>query len=198
MENNKINNFLPLWLCPNLAWIKQYINCENPIIVNEQSFPKQTFRNHLDYGTFQGVKSFSVPLIKESRNGDFQNVRIDYSTNWDKQFFNALKTSYNKSPFFEYYDYQIEAILKEKHCNLWDLNIAFLNLILKALRISKPYSIKESLSLIIEFPKEEEIPVLQYYQVFEDKQPFLPNLSALDLVFNEGINAPDVLKKLFF
>jgi len=196
MENKELNNFLPLWLCPNLAWIKQYIDCEKPSIVNEKSFPKQTFRNHLDYGTFQGIKSFSVPLIKESRIGDYQNVRIDYSTNWDKQFFNALKTSYNKSPFFEYYDYQIEAILKEKNIHLWDLNLAFLNLILKALRISKTYSIEESSSLIIEQPKE--VPLLHYYQVFEDKQPFLPNLSALDLVFNEGINAPDILKKLLF
>jgi len=196
MENKELNTFLPLWLCPNLAWIKQYIDCEKPSIVNEKSFPKQTFRNHLDYGTFQGIKSFSVPLIKESRIGDYQNVRIDYSTNWDKQFFNALKTSYNKSPFFEYYDYQIEAILKEKNIHLWDLNLAFLNLILKALRISKTYSIEESSSLIIEQPKD--IPLLHYYQVFEDKQPFLPNLSALDLVFNEGINAPDILKKLLF
>ncbi len=196
MENKELNTFLPLWICPNLAWIKQYIDCEKPSIVNEKSFPKQTFRNHLDYGTFQGIKSFSVPLIKESRIGDYQNVRIDYSTNWDKQFFNALKTSYNKSPFFEYYDYQIEAILKEKNIHLWDLNLAFLNLILKALRISKTYSIEESSSLIIEQPKD--IPLLHYYQVFEDKQPFLPNLSALDLVFNEGINAPDILKKLLF
>ena len=39
-----------------------------------------------------------------------------------------------------------------------------------------------------------QIPV--YYQVFKDKQGFLPNLSMLDLMFNEGPNAVNYLKEL--
>jgi hypothetical protein len=35
-----------------------------------------------------------------------------------------------------------------------------------------------------------------YYQVFKDKTGFLPNMSILDLIFNEGLRAKEYLLKL--
>jgi hypothetical protein len=34
-----------------------------------------------------------------------------------------------------------------------------------------------------------------YYQVFQEKYGFVPNLSIIDLLFNEGPNAENILKK---
>ena len=36
----------------------------------------------------------------------------------------------------------------------------------------------------------------EYYQVFSTKFPFAPDLSVLDLIFNEGTEAIDYLKSL--
>jgi hypothetical protein len=36
----------------------------------------------------------------------------------------------------------------------------------------------------------------EYVQVFEDRNAFIPNLSILDLLFNEGTNAVPYLKSL--
>jgi hypothetical protein len=40
-----------------------------------------------------------------------------------------------------------------------------------------------------------EIPPLPYYQTFETENGFTENLSAFDLIFNEGPEAGDYLKK---
>nr|MDA3953458.1 WbqC family protein [Bacteroidales bacterium] len=38
--------------------------------------------------------------------------------------------------------------------------------------------------------------IVEYTQVFKEKHGFIPNLSIIDLLFNEGPNAPEILKIL--
>ena len=53
----------------------------------------------------------------------------------------------------------------------------------------------ESMFIIaIEAKKEKDWSMEPYPQVFEERHGFIPNLSILDLLFNEGTNALDYLK----
>jgi hypothetical protein len=64
-------------------------------------------------------------------------------------------------------------------------------MILRCLKAQKSLSFIDSESIEEQFILETP----SYYQVFNDKQAFIPHLSILDLLFNEGINASTYLKK---
>ena len=86
-----------------------------------------------------------------------------------------------------------------------DLNNAALTAVLKMLKVKKEIihttdyvreaenDLREAFS-----PKKQVDATLfpKYYQVFSEKFPFAPDLSVLDLVFNEGPEAVGYLREL--
>ena len=86
-----------------------------------------------------------------------------------------------------------------------DLNIMTFTVICESLQIEIPYLKTNSFQQVL--PKEEDFRFManakstldfdlkKYVQVFDEKHGFLPNLSILDLLFNEGPNALHYLEK---
>jgi hypothetical protein len=83
---------------------------------------------------------------------------------------------------------------------LIDFNKASIDFVMQSLRIKK--EIQQLGDNTIEVNKEaidwrleqqRDIAQKPYYQLFENKNGFLPNLSSLDLIFNEGNLAVDFL-----
>jgi hypothetical protein len=189
---NQINRVLPLYLLPSLDWFAEAIGAEVLTLGDEEQFTKQTERNRLNYGTFQGTKTFSIPIIHSSTSRGYNEVLISYETNWPQQLVNALRTAYGKSPFFEYYGYRFEAIILSKPSNLWTLNFNLLNEIINCLKIDIPILVQKIKAINSETLHE----VIPYYQVFSEKIEFQPNLTILDLIYNEGPDAIYVLRKM--
>ena len=189
---NHISNQLPLYLLPSVDWFAEAICAESIVLGDEEQFTKQTERNRLMYGTFQGTKTFSIPLINNTIGFGFDRVLISYDTNWPQQLVHALKTAYGKSPFFEYYGYRFEAIILSRPSNLWDLNFNLLSEIINCLKIDIPISIQKIKAINSETLHE----VIPYYQVFSEKTEFQPHLTILDLIYNEGPDAIHVLRKM--
>ena len=183
---------LPLYLVPSVDWFAEAIGADFLILVDEAQFLKQTERNRLKYGTFQGTKTFSIPLIQSTTSMGYDAVLISYDTNWPQQLVNALRTAYGKSPFFEYYGYRFEAIILSRPSNLWTLNFELLKEIINCLKVELPIS-TEKLKALNSETLHEEIP---YYQVFSEKTEFQPHLTILDLIYNEGPDAIQVLRKM--
>jgi len=191
MEKVMMNCPKPLFFIPPVSWFIGVYDSEEWQLGLESTFSKQTLRNRSYIGSFQGAQLVSIPLINQSTKGTYAEVKIDYSVNWQNQLCNALQTSYGKSPFFEYYDYLLFPLIKEKPAFLWDYNLNLLTMILRCLKAQKSLSFIDS-----EFVDEQfSLETPSYYQVFNDKQAFIPHLSILDLLFNEGINASTYLKK---
>lgn len=191
METVVLNSPKPLYFFPPVTWFKGLYDIEGWCLGKENQFSKQTLRNRSFIGSFQGAQLVSIPLVNQTTKGTYAEVKIDYSVNWQNQLCNALQTSYGKSPFFEYYDYLLFPVIKEKTEFLWDYNLNLLSMILRCLKAQKELSLVDC--DFIEEPIISETPT--YYQVFNDKQAFIPHLSILDLLFNEGINASMFLKK---
>ena len=109
------------------------------------------------------------------------------------------------APYFEhYYDY-LKPIFEGHFERLIDLNDTALRAILKMLKVNK------EIVHTTDFVREAENDMREafspkkpldaslfpaYYQVFSAKFPFSPDLSVLDLVFNEGPEAVTYLKRL--
>lgn len=120
-----------------------------------------------------------------------------------------MEAAYRSSPFFEYYCDDIFAILDSGIQHLFDLNQALTEKISVFCGLKPDFSITEDYigdySTLPDSPvqtkdfrhlfnpKKEQLPeelqATEYYQVFTGKFGFTPNLSILDLLFNEGPNA---------
>lgn len=184
---------LPLYFAAPMSWYLHLLDKEKFMLMDDARFPKQTNRQRFSYATVEGPQTFTIPLVKHTRNLNYRSVEISYQEHWQNQLINALKTSYGKTPFFEYYDYRFEQVLREKHQYLWDLNFSILQETLKCLRFE---AVPEIFSGALQTPEPEfEDSGKPYYQVFADKTGFLPNMCILDLIFNEGSNAWHILSE---
>ena len=159
-------------------------------IIEEPAITSNLYRNKIQIIDKQGVKTFTIPLKAATRDLPYQLQEMAYQERWQHQLFNALQTAYGKAPFWEHYSPAFKSILlNHESPYLWQFNLALLKACLKALKWP----------VEIEFIQTEVLPSmppahsLPYYQVFANEIGFYPGLSILDLLFNEGINAMDVL-----
>lgn len=177
-----------------------------------ENYQKQSYRNRCSIFASDGILNLTIPVVKVPPHTSIREMKIDYFYPWLLQHKRAIISAYRNSPFFEYYQDDIFAILDAKETFLFDLNMKLTELLcslcgFKAnISISNDYCPKgqtseDVLDLRGEIHPKRESPIFTpeknlkpYYQVFSDKWGFKSNLSILDLLFNEGPNAISFLK----
>ena len=180
-----------LELSPSVVYIEA---CEN--------FQKQSYRNRCRFYAADGVQTLSFPIIHEggTHKIPISEIKVDYKKPWVLQHERAISSAYGTSAYFEYYQDELFAILEAGHERLFDLNMALLNFFIEKtgvkvdLRLTEDYikdTRHEDLREVIH-PKRPNT-ILQdlslekpYFQVFSGKYGFQPDLSIMDLLFNEG------------
>lgn len=163
-----------------------------------ENFPKQTYRNRCVIAAANGPLTLSVPVEKsETLKCLTRDIRVSDHGNWRHLHWNALVSAYNMSPFFEYYADDFAPFFERKYDFLIDFNEALQQLVCQLLDIEArviltdhyepevPNDFREAIrpKHTIEDPTFRPEP---YYQVFQEKFGFLPNLSIVDLLFNMG------------
>lgn len=168
-------------------------------------YRKMSFRNRCLIAGAQGIISLSVPL-EQGRNQQLplNEVRISHTEKWQSRHFKSIRSAYNKSPFFDFYQDELELIYNRPFELLADWNICCLEWVKEKLswqteiRYTKsavPFQsdgIRDLRSRVLPKNFMEWEPV-KYRQVFEERTGFLPNLSILDLLFNCGPHAYELL-----
>lgn len=173
-------------------------------------YVKQTYRNRCTISAANGPLSLTIPTEK-SEGGKclMKDVRISEHGNWRHTHWNALVAAYRNTPFFEYYADDFKAIYDSNTPFLIDLNSAFCELTCKLIDIepcvvtTQEYEINVD-SQVADYrelihPKQpldadQEFMAKPYYQVFQEKHGFLPNMSIVDLLFNMGPESLLVLR----
>lgn len=165
-------------------------------------FIKQTIRNRCAIYGANGKLHLTVPKNrKNSSKTVIKDLKISYNHKWQKEHWQSLVSSYRSTPFFEYYEDEMNVLFHKKYINLIDLNLEMLNFISKKIGISTEFKFTSSYSKIIEQNdlrnyQFNSVELPRYIQVFENKHGFIPNLSILDLLFNEGNNSKNYLESL--
>ena len=193
---------------PSISYMARFLAEDEPIIEIYDTYHKQTYRNRCNVMTANGVESLSIPVVKVNGNHTMtKDIVISPIEPWQHIHSRCLESAYKASPYFDhYYDY-LKPIFEGHFVRLIHLNDAALKAVLKMLKVNKEivyttdyvreaeYDLREAFS-----PKKttENYSFPEYYQVFSTKFPFAPDLSVLDLIFNEGPEANSYLKRIVF
>ena len=178
-----------------------------------ENFIKQTYRNRAVILGANGPISLIVPVEKgRSQKVKIKDLRIAYDEEWQRNHWRTIFSAYNSSPFFEYYADDIETFFRKKHEFLFDFNQQVTETIADILEIPVSLKLTEDFEQIPEDclnfreqispkthltnPDPQFVPQ-SYTQVFAEKFGFVPDLSILDLLFNEGPSAHSVLLGCF-
>src|SRR5690606_18449705 len=116
----------------------------------------------------------------------------------------SLLSAYRTSPFFEYYEDDLQPLFDEKATFILDFNFKCFERICGCLQLelntskttiyqSKPKN-TEDYRYLVHAKKDCLKPFETYNQVFQEKHGFINNLSILDLLFNEGPNSVNYLE----
>ena len=208
MEAIQLPLILTTSYLPPIEYFTSIINSKEAVIEKKESYKKQTFRNRCEIYSSNGKLSLSIPIIKvNGHNTKTEDIRISFKENWQKNHWRAIESAYNSSPFFLYYKDDFIKFFTEKDENLINFNYELLLLLFEMLGIEckvkftskfiKYYDEKYIDKRNIISPKHnikfyENFPT--YTQVFNSKYGFIPNLSIIDLIFNEGPNAKEYIK----
>lgn len=198
---------------PPIQWMQKLHRYGRVIVEQHDNFCKQTYRNRCLIATANGVQALTVPIERyDGAKCPMCDIRISDHGEWRHQHWNAIVSAYGESPFFVYYEDDIRPFFERKWEYLVDFNMAITHKLCELLdvqpniQLSSEYIDAEALQARLSSEGGAEVRVddfrdairpkrplpdtdftpHQYYQVHTLRQGFQPNMSALDLLMNEG------------
>lgn len=196
---------LPVFYLPPVSWFSEFLNAEHEVVFEQfENFPKQTYRNRANVFGANGKLSLIIP-IQHTGAREYKATEISYREDWQKLHWKSIKTAYQSSPYFEYYEDKLKKIFEGKEKFLFDFNLKVISIILDILKTEKAYSLNNE---YIKNPEEKnfrekfsakndsEYEMEAYYQTFSDKMGFLKDLSVLDLLCNKGPESLTYIKNI--
>lgn len=201
-----------------IQWYQKLHRYDECVVERYDSFIKQTYRNRCIIAATQGRQILTVPTERTTGpSALMKDIRISDHGNWRHLHWNTLCSAYGESPFFDYYQDDIRPFFEKRWEYLLDFNMEITRKVCELLdvrpniRLSDEFTPVSAVTSPLTFPHQGkttddiddfrevirpkhpgtddgfEPPV--YYQVYREKNGFLPNLSILDLLFNEGNEA---------
>lgn len=175
------------------------------VLEKHDHYQKQTQRNRLNIHGANGKLMLSIPVKHLGKEGhqNYKEVLIDNQFSWQAHHWKSLQAAYRSSPYFEFYEDEIAFLYQEHFTHLYAFNHAFFQVLQNLIGLTTKVSFTESyqkdvaaldLRKLQEVKKNQVAVELTYAQVFDTKNGFIPNLSVLDLVFNQGPESLQLLK----
>ncbi|MNK17151.1 WbqC-like protein family protein [compost metagenome] len=163
-----------------------------------EHLPKQTYRNRAVIASPNGSLDLVVPVVKGAKvHTPYKDVKISYDERWQRLHWLSLQTCYRSSAYFEFYEDGLAPFYEKKYDYLFDYNYEILAWLFKQLKFPEQLNTTERYEADVAIDlrnamSKKEVPLTQtkpYFQVFSDRNEFIPNLSMVDLLFNQGPQA---------
>ena len=186
-----------------ISYFKDILNYQSVVIEIHEHYVKQTNRNRMVIGTANGKLELSIPVIKINGNKTaIKDVIIDNKQKWQQNHWKAIESAYRHAAYFEHYENDIKNLIYQHDDNLIRFNEKITNTLINWLEL--PINLSKTTEFL---PLEKEDyrqgyshstnhkMDYNYFQVFNDKNGFIENLSLLDAICNIGPMARKILIK---
>lgn len=193
-----------------VQWYAKLATGQPCLIDTHEHYVKQTYRNRCIIATTAGTQALTVPIERaEGSKCAVADIRISDHGQWRHLHWNALVSAYGESPFFEFYADDLRPFFEKRWDWLAEYNEAIVHTLSDLLGITPDIRHTDTYADAAALgacdlrdairPKhpaaDPAFTPRPYYQVYAAKHGFQPNLSILDLLFNEGPEAPLYLVK---
>ncbi len=187
---------------PPIEYVLKCVH-EPVMLETHENYLKQSYRNRALIATANGVQVLSIPVVHVSSKMPILDVRIDYAMPWQRLHWKSIDTAYSGSPYFFYFQDYIRPFYEKRYEFLFDFNLELMQVILKL--FGKDFQPQRTSEFIDDYSQREDVEDLRnaihpkrckeagypfshkpYTQIFEDRIGFVPNLSIVDYLFNEG------------
>lgn len=153
--------------------------------------------NHCRLSGANGIQQLVIPVDRIDYNArtPMRDIVMSNHGDWRHLHWGSMFSAYGKTPFFEFVADDLERILKGNQKYLLDLNnelhqlvIDFLDLPITVASAERVADADLDLRRAVGEKRPDRLPIkdCQYYQMWADRHGFMPNLSILDLLCNEG------------
>jgi WbqC-like protein family len=198
-----VSSYVPF---PCISWWALVAQKTDILFDKAEHFQKMSYRNRYYIASANNTVILSIPLVHgRNQRCPMSEVQISNNTDWQTQHWRTLTAAYNRSPFFEYFAHSMKGIYEKEYTFLIDFNLDTISWVAKQLGLKMKVSDTDIFvseytdgALDIRSMKNQlQLPELfpQYFQVFADRNGFVPNLSIIDILFNEGPHTLQWLKE---
>ncbi len=187
---------------PPVSYFSKLYAYEKVCVERFDHYMKQSYRNRCVIASAAGPLSLTIPTEKsEDPKCLMKDVRISDHGNWRHVHWNAFVAAYKQSPFFDYYADEFHEFFEKRYSFLFDFNSELCNWLCEQLDMHPVVAWSDDFIVdtagMDDFreqihPKKRlqtedaSFKAVPYYQVFQEKQGFQPDLSVADLLFNMG------------
>ena len=184
---------------PSVEYVARLLR-EECIIDLGENYVKRSQRNRASILSANGVMQLTVHIENANRpRQPMRDVKIDYSKRWQHQHWVSILSAYKSSPYFDHFASELEPFYRREWRYLIDYNMDYTATLLRLLgakcelRTSERYvtATEEDIDLRPKNKEGSTFHAQPYFQVFSDRLPFAENLSVLDLLLCEGVEAID-------
>ena len=172
----------------------------------QDNYQKQTYRNRAYIAHSNGKLLLNIPI--QHKRGERQKTKDVLAVEefpWQNQHFKSLQIAYRTSPYFEFYEDDLEPLFLNPVNNIIEHNLHIINVLCDLIGMEfnavktnvfekNPKDVLD-LRFLVDAKRKSDFVPTYYIQVLEDAHGFLPNLSILDLLFNEGPNTLNYLEQ---
>lgn len=123
-----------------LPWLPYFLKIEESdlfILLDTVAFQKNGLQNRNQIKTAQGAHWLTVP-IRQHLGQEIRNVQIDNSTDWRRKHWQTIQQCYRKTPVFNEYARDLEALYAREWDALSELNIELISMMLRWMNIRTP------------------------------------------------------------
>lgn len=190
-----VSSYLPF---PSIIWWARAIDATVLMLDGAEHFEKMTARNKYRIAGANNPIQLSIPITggREQRTA-MNNVTIFNGEKWQVQHWRTLTSVYRQSPFWEFYEPSLQPLYTGYFEKLADFNEASVTWCMQQLKLTIDVQKTSEYRAIYPPPAADTRKLKplngqrgdgfpKYYQLFEDRTGFLPDLSILDLLFAEG------------
>ena len=193
---------IELFYWPPVSWLTLARRSDVLWLEACENFQKGSYRNRCHIAGPNGVQRLSIPLQKgKHQQTPIREVRIAYDEPWQRNHWRSIRTAYGNAPFFEHYADEVAPFFEKNYPFLFDLNLEIVHFLFKKLdwkghlRPTETYRAPsqppapETLLDARDLIRPDKPTIAEWFaptpypQVFTERHGFLPDLSALDMLF---------------